>query len=391
MQDLRPDFVPVLSVMPPDDTPFDERAQRTIESLKAAVELELRFEIHLGDVPVTGAVMDALENAMTAPGARITAFHFEQRWAESPDGRFVNRRLLERLRDSLQGCKSLQVVSGGAGVLWLLDRPVEQLAVTFERQLCEDELGQLQRVLVNGVAQLSCAAEAATVFPSVAQVVQRVNEHATAETAVRSVALVYPYRPPRNDTSGVDAARLLLTTTHLKRLTLPGTEWLNLVDDNQLIACIRRFGLQDLDFGSVNTLSPEARQALAANRNNQPAGHQLLIKWGLAVPSRDGRPDPAAAAVHAFIDGKDLTPSQNKCLSLWLKDAMGGQNLPLLGHMQRLNPSFTPVLFPLDNRNQAGSSMDFGITLVEVAGSLNLRYVVGDEVARDPSGRPLSG
>jgi len=265
MQDLRPDFVPVLSLMPPDDTSFDERAQRTIESLKAAVELELAFEVHLGDVPVTGAVMDALENAMTAPGARITAFHFESPWAEDQDGRFVHQALLQRLSDSLKGCASLQEVRGGMGVLWLLDRPVEHLSIVSAQPPRPADMAQLKRVLGHGVGRFTCASDDVRVFPAVTGVVRAANTQASAATAVQAVTLHHPYRAPRGP-EGAKAVDDLLHTPHLKRLMLPASEWLNALGDHTLTERIGDTGLQALDFGDgLGGLSLPVMNALAAN------------------------------------------------------------------------------------------------------------------------------
>ncbi|MGC4395484.1 hypothetical protein [Hydrogenophaga sp. T2] len=265
MQRLRPDFTPVMTPMKPDGAAFDARVQSTLHRLQAALDHGLAFEILIDDTPLPDEVMEALARTLAAPNARLTAFHFHAPWADSAHDRDANAARLHGLCAGLDAYASLQAVSGGPGVLWLLNRPVGHLSLAFERAPDGDTLERLERVLVNGVAALTCTADEAAAFPEVARVVQTANRHASPESAVRSVRLVYPFRAPRNDASGVDAADRLLNTPHLQRLTLPGTEWLNLVSDDQLVACIRRFGLQALNFDSVFTLSPEVQQALAAN------------------------------------------------------------------------------------------------------------------------------
>jgi hypothetical protein len=278
LQGVRPDFVPVLRLMAPEHAPFDERVQRSVRCLRGAVEHGLAVEIQIDGADFCGAVMDALEDALEgslegnpegarcAPGARITAFHFEQEWAEHASGRFVNRMLLERLREGLRRCPALQSVSGSAGVLWLLDRPVPVLALAFRQPPDEETVDQLERVLANGVGRLACAADHADVFAPVARRIQVSNRHADPSTALRSVTVVYPHGDLPAE-PGMDLADRLLRTPHLRQIDLPVSAVPPMSDD-ALIGLIRRQGLQSLRFGGASfTLSPAVQAALAHNRS----------------------------------------------------------------------------------------------------------------------------
>lgn len=287
MQGLRPDFTPVLTPLKPDTAPVDARVRSTVQRLQAAVDQGLAFEILIDPPPLPDEVMDAITRTLIAPNARITGFHFHAPWADTEPDREANAAPLQALRTGLDACAALVAVSGGPGVLWLLNRPVQALSIAFNQAPGTDELARLEQVLVNGVTAFTCTAHEAGTFPGVAEVVQTVNRHASPDTAVRAVRLVYPYRPPRHDASGVDAADRLLNTPRLQRLTLPGTEWLNLMSDDQLVACIRRFGLQWLSFDSVYTLSPAVQAALAHQR--QPAG----VRPGLTLAPAGAATTPA--------------------------------------------------------------------------------------------------
>lgn len=287
MQGLRPDFTPVMTPMKPDAAPFDARAQSTVQRLQAAVDQGLAFEILIDALPLPDEVMDAVARTLAAPNARVTGFHFHAPWADTAPDREANAAPLQALRTGLDACAALLAVSGGPGVLWLLNRPVQALSIAFDQAPVTDELARLEQVLVNGVTAFTCTAQEAGTFPGVAEVIQTVNRHAPPASAVRAVRLVYPFRPPRHGASGVDAADRLLNTPHLQRLTLPGTEWLNLMSDDQLVACIRRFGLQWLSFDSVYTLSLAVQAALAHQR--LPAG----VRPGLALAPAGAATTPA--------------------------------------------------------------------------------------------------